>query len=147
MRKNVRLLIANDNPLLLQFLSNVLSDDFCMVGTVSDGKALIAAVMALHPHIIIAGMQTMTSPDAVRQLETLMPDIRVMVLTDHEESECAAAALAADASTFLIKKGLPDLCGKIRAIIRDFSLHIPNYSQNRLVPMGMIVERGVVYTA
>jgi DNA-binding NarL/FixJ family response regulator len=61
-----------------------------------------------------------------------------MVLTDHEESECAAAALAAGASTFLIKKEIPDLCGKIRAIIRDFSLHIPNYSQNRLVPMGMI---------
>ena len=90
--KNVRVLIADDDPQILQFLSNLLSDDFCTVGTVSDEKALIAAAVALYPHIIMTGMPTMPSLDAVRQLESLMPDMKIMVLTDREEPEVAEAA-------------------------------------------------------
>jgi DNA-binding NarL/FixJ family response regulator len=117
--KNVRLLIADDDPQILQFLSNLLSDDFCTVGTVSDEKALIAAAVALYPHIIMTGMPTKPSLDAVRQLESLMPDMKIMVLTDREEPEVAEAALAAGASAILFGKGVPDLRGKIRAIIQD----------------------------
>ncbi len=117
--KNVRLLIADDDPQILQFLSDLLSDDFCTVGTVSDEKALIAAAVALYPHIIMTGMPTMPSLDAVRQLEAVVPDIKVMVLTDHEEPAVATAALAAGASAILFRKGVPDLRCKIRAIIQD----------------------------
>jgi DNA-binding NarL/FixJ family response regulator len=124
--KNLRLLIADSDEQILRFISNFLSDDFCIVGTVSDGKALIAAAVALYPHIII-GMPTMTSLDAVRQLESLMPDIKIMVLTDHEEPEVVAAALAAGASTVLIKKRASDLCDKIRAIIRELHTAPPKW--------------------
>ena len=117
--KNVRMLIAHDNPHILQFLSNFFSDDFCSVGTVSDGKSLTAAAMALHPHIIVTGKPTKAGLDAVRQLEALMPDIKVMALTEHEEVDIAAATHRAGASAVLIKKGVPDLCGRIRAIIPD----------------------------
>ena len=116
--KNVRLLIADDNPQNLQFLSNSLSDDFCIVATVSDGKSLIAAAVALDPQIIIAGMPTREGLVAVRQLEALMPDIKIIVLTDQEEPEYAAATIGAGASAVLNKKG-PDLCGKIKVIIRE----------------------------
>lgn len=125
--KNVRLLIAHDNPRILRFLSNFLSADFCSVATVSAGKALAAAAVALQSHIIITGMLTRAGLDAVRQLETLMPGIKVMVLTDHEEADIAAAALGAGASTVLIKKGMPDLYGKIRAMIRDLPIADPNW--------------------
>lgn len=119
--KNVRLLIADDDARFLRHLGNLLSDDFCIVGTVSDGTALIAAAVAFDPHIIITDidMPTMTRLDGVRQLEALMPDLKIIVLTDHEEPECAVAAIAAGASAFLIKKKTPNLRGTIRAIIRD----------------------------
>ena len=116
--KNVRLLIADDNPHNLQFLSNSLSDDFCIVATVSDGKALIAAAVALDPHIVITDMPTRASLVAVRQLEALMPDIRIIVLTVQEDPEFAAATIRAGASAVLNKEG-PDLCGKIKVIVRD----------------------------
>ena len=124
--QNIRLLIAHDNSHILQFLSNSLSTEFCSVATVSDGKALIAAAVALYPHIII-GMPTRAGLDAVRQLETLIPGVKIMVLTDHEEPEVAAAALAAGASTVLIKKRASDLCDKIRAIIRDLLTPPPKW--------------------
>jgi DNA-binding NarL/FixJ family response regulator len=119
--KRVRLLIADDNPQILQFLSDLLSDDFCIVGTVSDGRALVAATMELRPHIILTDidMPTMNGLDAVRQIETLMPEIKVVFLTAHEEPEYVAAAFAAGASAFLSKNGGQDLRRRIRAIIRD----------------------------
>jgi DNA-binding NarL/FixJ family response regulator len=116
--KNVRLLIADDNPRNLQFLSNSLSDDFCIVATVSDGKALIAAAVALDPQIVITDMPTRASLAAVRQLEALMPDIKIIVLTVQEEPEFATATIRAGASAVLNKEA-PDLCGKIKAIVRD----------------------------
>jgi len=119
--KKVRVLIADDNLQVLRFLSNLLSDDFCVVGTVSDGKALLAAAMELHPQIIITDidMPTMNGIDAVRQIEALLPDIKVIFLTSHEEPEYVAAAFSAGASAFLIKNGVSNLHGRIRAIIRD----------------------------
>jgi DNA-binding NarL/FixJ family response regulator len=119
--KKVRVLIADDNLLVLRFLSNLLSDDFCVVGTVSDGRALLAAAMELHPQIIITDidMPTMNGLDAVRQIEALLPDIKVIFLTSHEEPEYVAAAFSAGASAFLIKNGVSNLHGRIRAIIRD----------------------------
>lgn len=119
--KKVRVLIADDDMQVLRFLSNLLSDDFCVVGTVSDGRALLAAAMELHPQIIITDidMPTMNGLDAVRQIEALLPDIKVIFLTSHEEPEYVAAAFSAGASAFLIKNGASNLHGRIRAIIRD----------------------------
>jgi DNA-binding NarL/FixJ family response regulator len=140
--KNIRVLIADDNPQVLRFLSDLLSDDFCVVGTVSDGRALIAAAVALQPHIIITDIDMpLTGLDAVRQLEALMPDIKVMVLTDHEEPEFAAAALAAGASAFLIKKRGQTYAARSEQSSKTFSPHIPNGSRKRLLPMGMITHR------
>jgi len=121
--KNVRVLIADDDEQVLRLLSNLLSDDFCVVGTVSDGRAMISAAVELVPHVIITDidMPTMNGLVAVRQLEALMPDIKVIVLTGHEEPEFATAAIAAGASAFLIKNGVSDLRGKLKAIIRELT--------------------------
>jgi CheY-like chemotaxis protein len=119
--KNTRVLIADDDIQILRFLSDLLSDDFCIVGTVSDGRALLAAALELHPQIIITDidMPTMNGLDAVRQVETLLPDIKAIFFTSHEEPEYVAAAFSAGASAFLTKNGASDLRGRIRAIVRE----------------------------
>lgn len=143
--RNVRLLIADDNPQNLLFLSNSLSDDFCIVATVSDEKAMIAAAAALDPHIIITDMPTTIGLDVFRRLKALMPDVKIIVLTDDERPELAEAALAAGASAFLTKNGGPDLCGKIRAVVRDLMTH-PKRLEGKVSVYGTdrtLVERGV----
>lgn len=95
--QHIRVLIANDDAQVLRFLGNLLSDDLCVVGTVTDGRALIAAAVELQPHVIITdiNMPTMNGLDAVHRLEALMPHVKVIVLTDHQEPEFVAAAFAA----------------------------------------------------
>jgi DNA-binding NarL/FixJ family response regulator len=124
--KNIRVLIADDDSHTLRFLSDFLSDDFCSVGTVSDGRALIAAAVELQPHVVITDidMPTMNDLDAIRRLAALMPEITVIALTVHEEPESIATAFAAGASVFFIKNRPPDLPERIRAIIRNlFTAH------------------------
>jgi len=146
--KNLRLLIADEDEQILRFLSNFLSDDLCIVGTVSDGNALIVAAVALHPHIILTDIDRpgMNGLGAIRQLEAVMPDSKVIVLTGHEEPEFAEAALAAGASAVLIKNGMPDLCGRIRALIRDLLTAHPKQFTAQARAYGNAhasIERGV----
>ena len=120
MRK-LRLLVADDHPQMRGFLSHLLSDDFCVVGAVGDGKSLIMAAMELQPHVIVSDidMPIMSGLEAVRQIKALVPDIKVIFLTTHKEQEYVEAAFSAGASAFLSKVGRRNLRGRLRAVIRD----------------------------
>jgi len=119
--KKVRVLLADEHPPLLHHLSALLSEDFCVVGTVSDGKALVTEALRLEPQVIISDidMPIMDGLEAVRQVKTLMPDIKIIFLTNHKEQEYVAAAFSAGASAFLSKVGRRNLRGRLRAVIRD----------------------------
>jgi DNA-binding NarL/FixJ family response regulator len=119
--KKVRVLLADEHPPLLHHLSALLSEDFCVVGTVSDGKALVTEALKLEPQIIISDidMPIMDGLEAVRQVKTLMPGIKIIFLTNHKEQEYVAAAFSAGASAFLSKVGRRNLRGRLRAVIRD----------------------------
>ena len=99
--KKLRVLLADEHPPLLHHLSALLSDDFCVVGTVSDGKALLAAALELKPEVIISDidMPIMNGLEAVRQLKALLPSTKVIFLTNHKEHR--------------------NLRGRIRAVVRD----------------------------
>ena len=126
MRK-LRLLLADDHPQELQFLTKLLSDDFCVVGTVSDGRALITAAIDLQPHVIVSDidMPILSGLDAVRHVKALVSDIKVVFLTNHKEPEYIAAAFSAGASAFLSKIGSRNLRGRLRAVIRDLQTTPP----------------------
>lgn len=145
--KKVRVLIADDDAHILRFLSDLLSNDFCVVGTVSDERALVAAAVELHPHIIITDIDisTMNGLDAVRRLQTLMPGIKVIFLSTHTEPEYVSAAFAAGASAFLSKVGSRNLLGRLRAVIRDLHTAPPNeYAGQAFVRQDdrMPIEKG-----
>jgi DNA-binding NarL/FixJ family response regulator len=120
--KKVRVLLADEHPPLLHHLSALLSEDFRVVGTVSDGKALITAALELQPQVIISdiNLPIMSGLEAVRQVKALLPDVNVIVLTNHQEEEYVSEAFSAGASAFLSKVGQRNLRGRLRAVIRDF---------------------------
>ena len=119
--KRARVLLADEHPPLLHHLSALLSDDFCIVGAVSDGKSLLTTALKLQPQVIISDidMPIMSGLEAVRQVKALLPDIKVIFLSNHKEQEYVAAAFSAGASAFLSKVGRRNVRGRLRAIIRD----------------------------
>jgi len=134
--KQIRILLADDNPHVLQLLACLLSDEHRIVGTVADGRALITAAAELRPDIVISDidMPTLDGLEAARQLRQLLPDIKVILMSGHEEAEYVAAAFAAGACAFVSKGKAGVLRTTMNVIIRNI---FAQSKSKQLVTHGM----------
>src|SRR5215212_5828505 len=94
-----KILLADDHVLLAQALEHLLQAEFDVVGTVSDGRALLKAAGELLPHVVVViGMPLLNGLDATEQLKTLHPEMKVNVLTQNREPRFAVEAFRRHAS-------------------------------------------------
>ena len=98
--KRARILLADDHTLMAEALQHLLQADFDVVGTVSDGRALIKAAAELKPELVVVdiGMPLLNGLDAADQLKALHPDIKVIFLTQNREPRYAVEAFRRKAS-------------------------------------------------
>ena len=104
MRK-ARVLLADDHRLLLQAFEKLLQPDFEVVGTVSDGLALIAAARELKPDVIVLdiSMPQLNGMVAAERLKKMMPEVKLIFLTVNEDADFASEAMRIGASGYLLK--------------------------------------------
>lgn len=100
-----RVLLADDHRMLREAFARLLEPDCEVVGTVADGRALLAAATELRPDVVIVdiAMPLLNGLDATRQLRRNMPDVRVIFLTMNEDPEMVAEAFRTGASGYLLK--------------------------------------------
>ena len=100
-----RLLLADDNQLLLERTATMLASSFDVVGLAHDGQDLIAKAQKLTPDVIIADitMPLMTGIEAVHELQQGGSSARFVFLTVHQESEFLQACLEEGALGYVIK--------------------------------------------
>ena len=100
-----RVIIADDNVMILEKVGMLLEPDFEVVAAVSDGVALLEAVLAFKPQIgvIDISMPRMGGIEAVRQLKSEGSEMLVIFLTVHEDPDFVRAAFDSGASAYLIK--------------------------------------------
>jgi DNA-binding NarL/FixJ family response regulator len=98
-------LLADDHTIVSEGLEALLKDRFKLVGTVRDGRALLAAADHLRPEVIVTdiSMPLLNGLDAVRQIKISLPRTKVVVLTMHADPHLAAQAFRAGASAYLLK--------------------------------------------
>jgi DNA-binding NarL/FixJ family response regulator len=103
--KRPRILLADDHKLMAEALQHLLQADFDVVGTVSDGRALIKAAAELKPELVVVdiGMPLLNGLDAADQLKALHPEIKVIFLTQNREPRYAVEAFRRNASGYLLK--------------------------------------------
>ena len=122
--KRPRVLLADDHALLLDAFANLLKPECDVVGTVCDGRALLAAAEQLRPDIIILdiGMPLLNGLDAARQLKTAQPDVKLIFLTMNEDPALATEAFRAGACGYLLKtSGASELKKAIEAAMEGRS--------------------------
>ena len=104
MRK-ARVLLADDHRLLLQAFEKLLQPDFEVVGTVSDGRALIAAARELKPDVIVLdiAMPLLNGMVAGERLKQMIPEVKLIFLTVNEDPGFASEAMRIGASGYLLK--------------------------------------------
>jgi DNA-binding NarL/FixJ family response regulator len=100
-----RILIADDHTLVAELCKRLLETEFDVVGTVSDGRALVRAAGELKPDVIVldVAMPILNGLDAGQQLKEMLPAVRLVYLTMNPDPEVAAEAFARGASGYLLK--------------------------------------------
>ena len=107
--KKLRVLLADDHPIVLEGLKNLLGGEFEIIGDVQDGRALVAQAATLHPDVIVAdiSMPQLNGIEAARQIKKTDKNIKIVFLTMHPDATYAANAFEAGASGFVLKHSAP----------------------------------------
>jgi DNA-binding NarL/FixJ family response regulator len=128
MGRTPRILLADDHTLVVEALKHLLQGEFDVVGTVGDGRALVAAAAELEPDVVIVdiGMPLLNGLDAGEQLKALRPATKVIFLTQNREPMMAAEAFRRKASGYVLKDAAAsELSVAIRAAMRGGSYISP----------------------
>ena len=124
-----RVLLADDHRIVTEGLKGILAAEFELVGTVEDGRAMLAAARTLRPDVIVAdiSMPQMNGIDALAHLKRDNPDVRVVFLTMHRDAAYARRALEAGASGFVLKHSAPaELVLAVRAALQGRTFITPD---------------------
>lgn len=113
-----RIVLAEDNPAMLDMVSRVLEPEFQIVGTVDNGRDLIQAAAELHPDVLIVdiSMPTLNGLEAARQLAGERTAAKIVILTVHEEREFVEESLVAGAVGYVVK---PRLATDLPVAVRE----------------------------
>ncbi|KAA3611851.1 MAG: DNA-binding response regulator [Planctomycetota bacterium] len=103
--KRFRLILADDHRIFAEGLERILAEHYELIDLVHDGKSLLQAVDSLNPDLVIAdvSMPGMNGIDCVRHLGKTHPELKILLLTMHEDLSLASAALRAGASGYVLK--------------------------------------------
>jgi DNA-binding NarL/FixJ family response regulator len=97
--------MADDHGLLLEALTGMLTPEFDVVGTVTDGRTLLQQVALLMPDVVVLDntMPLLNGLDAGRLLRAEHGRVKLIYLTMNPSPDVAAEALRLGASGYLLK--------------------------------------------
>jgi DNA-binding NarL/FixJ family response regulator len=103
-----RVFVADDHAMVLDGFTQLIGQEFEVVGTARDGEELLQKAPEAAPDVVVLdiGMPKVGGIEAARRLVALRPQTKIVFLTVNENPELAADALeAVEGSSFLLKKG------------------------------------------
>lgn len=106
----LKIVLADDNPVLLRELQRSLNKEFEIVGAVANGRALVEEYDRLHPEVIVTdiSMPLLDGFEAVAKLSRKGP-AKVVFLTVHEEQAFVEEAKALGAMGYVLKRSRPSV--------------------------------------
>lgn len=117
---HARVLLADDNAVVLERVGVLLSPSFEVVGAVRNGQELLTAGMRLDPDVIVADitMPVLGGIEAAQQLREAGSRVRFVFLTIHSEIEFVDACVAQGALGYVVKSHMKtDLIPAIKAAL------------------------------
>ncbi|MBI5649798.1 MAG: response regulator transcription factor [Chloroflexi bacterium] len=137
-----RILLADDHSVLRSGLKMLLNaqDDLSVVGEATNGQEALSATRDLAPDLLILDI-TMPKTDGLqvlRQVKRAHPNVRVLVLTMHEEEGYLRRALEAGAAGYCPKSAADaELISAIRAVMRGNVYIHPSHAKiliDKMIP-------------
>jgi two-component system nitrate/nitrite response regulator NarL len=150
MKTRIRILIADDHPVVRQGLAACLErhDHLAVVGEARDGFEAVALCRERKPDLVLMdiAMPRMSGLAAAEMLRKEMPQIRVLILTMHSNKDYVQRVLQCGAAGYVLKDASPeDLVLAIEAVYRGepyFSPEIAGLALDQFVrgPSGELAE-------
>jgi DNA-binding NarL/FixJ family response regulator len=116
-----RVLLADDHSSVLEQVRELLCDEYDIVGTVPDGKALLRAAQELQPDLIISdiSMPEMNGFEAVEKIRALGDAPKLIFLTVQSGAAYVKKARSLGAAGYILKahtsEELPQAVAKVIA--------------------------------
>jgi two-component system, NarL family, response regulator LiaR len=134
MEETIKILIADDHPLMRQGLRVIIEaqPDLELVGESSNGEQAVRQALALHPEIVIMDLQMPVKDGlaATREIAQADPHAQVLVLTSFPDDDNVYAAIKAGAMGFLLKDSSAEyLLDAIRTVARGESVLHPTIAR------------------
>lgn len=118
----IRVILADDHPLLRQALRNVLErhPDFQVVGEASDGEEAVRLATRLMPDVVVMdiNMPKLNGLEATQQIKMKCPKVAVLVLTVYDDIQHILGIIEAGAAGYLTKSVFGDeVVNAIRGVV------------------------------
>jgi two-component system response regulator NreC len=127
----IKVLIVDDHALFREGIRSLLKgyDDINIIGEATQGMEAIEKVHQMSPHIVLMdiAMPVMGGLEATRRIQKEAPLVKVLVLTQYEDSEYVLSLIKAGAKGYIAKTvTAAELVSAIRTVYRGESYLYPN---------------------
>jgi DNA-binding NarL/FixJ family response regulator len=103
-----RVVLADDHAMFRQGVKKILQDakELAVVGEASDGFELLEVAKETIPDMVILdiSMPNLRGLEATREIKTILPHIKVLILTMFRSKEYVYGAISAGAEGYLLKE-------------------------------------------
>jgi DNA-binding NarL/FixJ family response regulator len=144
-RHRARVLIADDHKLVAEACKGLLEPEFDVVGTVSDGRALLHAAAELRPDVVILdiSMPQLNGLDAGEQIKQKSRGTKLIFLTMMLGPDVAAEAFRRGASGYVLKHcNAEELVVAVRRVLKGESYLSPAITKDTV---EYLLRSGAVY--
>lgn len=152
MTEALRILIADDHPLVRTGLSTILSavPSFEVVGQATTGREAIDLAASVRPDVIVMDLQMpdVSGVTATREILAANPDIRILVVTLFADEDSVLLALRAGARGYVLKDAdEAELIDAVRAVSRGTGIFSPAITNHLLksVSAGRPAKEDVIF--
>jgi len=117
-----RLVVADDHKLVLRAVVRLLSEEFDVVETASDGSLALRAAERVDPDVVVLdiSMPGLDGIEVARRLKAAGSRAKIVFLTVHDDPDFLRVALEAGAHGYILKSRMPEeLVPAIHAALRD----------------------------
>ncbi|MEW5871867.1 MAG: response regulator transcription factor [Chloroflexota bacterium] len=105
---SIRVMVVDDHAILRDGICSLLEQqpDICVVGEAENGRLALELVAILKPDVVLMdiAMPEMNGMEATQHITREFPQVRVLILTQHDNREYIDPLLRAGASGYVLKR-------------------------------------------